>query len=1060
MAVVRKLTINGNTHTVAVEPSDTLLDVLRDKLHLTGTKKGCNVGDCGACSVLVDGEAMNSCLLLAAEMESKAITTIEGLACVTSGDDGAAQLTPLQKAFVHEGGIQCGFCTPGMVISATALLNKNPDPSTEEIKEALSGNLCRCTGYTGILRAVQNWKKYSDNGTSAKANDQQHNGTNSEDNESAHSNRQSSIVNRQSHTTVGISIPRVDAADKVTGRAQYTADIVLPNMIHGKILGSAVAHGKLKRVDVSKAKALEGVLAVLTGADVTDTMYGVSPARYDEHVLAKEKVRHVGDPVAAVAAIDEKTAEKALTLIEVEYEELPVILDPLAAVADGAPLIHGRYKNNINTHVEQNFGDVEKGFAESHYVREETFVGNNVYQSPLEPHASLAIWDHDGTLVLYSSTQVPHYVQYMMAHVLHIPLGKIRIIRPAVGGGFGGKAATSPLDICAALLSRQTGRPVKMIYSREEMFHYGRGRHKQHMKMKLGIDRDGKILAFKNEIYLDGGAYSSFGVATAYYAGSLMPTLYHIPNYRYDGFRVMTNKPACGAMRGHGVPQPRFAFECLLSMVADELGIDPIEIRRRNAMTPNTMTVNDLDIGSCEFRATLDAVEAKSGWKEKYQKCGTGFQPVESKCGTGNLPEESKCGTGFQPVKSKCGTGFQPVDHGRHARATSLARGIGVGCGGFVSGAGYCIYRGQVQLSHEKPREHFQKRSIFPHANAIVKISEDGMAAVLLIGAAEIGQGSDTVLTQMCAESLGIPVSRMRIRSEDSDISPLDLGSYSSRVTLMAGHAVSRAAVAVVDKMRPYAAKLLDCAESEVIAHGGKIYAQAAPDAQSSIVNRQSSISTPPQSSIVNHQSSIDESHSVPWEEVARQYFNENGPLVGTGCYKPPDGLGGDYKGATVGTSPAYSFGTSVCELSVDLETGKVKIDRFTDYHDCGTPINPRAVHGQVEGAIVMGAGEVLYEDVQFDERGQLQNPNLHGYLIMTIKDAPEIFSGIVDSYEPRGPYGAKEIGEGSTLPVLGAVAHAIANATGVWIKDLPITPEKILKALRDKKPTEVSQST
>ena len=956
MAILRELNINGHTHSVAVEPGETLLDVLRDKLRLTGTKKGCNVGDCGACTVLVDGDPLNSCLLLAAEMEGKAITTIEGVA-------ESGELSPVQKAFIHEGGLQCGFCTPGAILSATALLNRSPEPSTDEIKEALAGNLCRCTGYAGILRAVQRCNEYRG--------------------ECACAARDAipTVATKPKHDSVGVSIPRVDAADKVTGRAVYTGDVALPNMIHGKILGAAVAHGRIKRIDTTRARALPGVLAVITGVDVPDTMYGVSPARYDEHVLAKEKVRHVGDPVAAVAAVDERTAEQALVLIDVEYDELPAVFDPVAAIAEGAPQLHEQYERNINTHVEQHFGDVEQGFAESDHVREETFVGNHISQSPLEPHAAVATWDHDGTLVLYTSTQVPHYVQYTVAHVLHMPLGKIRVIRPAVGGGFGGKAATTPLDLCAAILSRRAGRPVRMIYSREEVFHYGRGRHKQHMRFKLGVMRDGRINACEAEIYLDGGAYTSFGVATAYYAGSMMPTLYHIPNYRYQGFRVVTNKPACGAMRGHGVPQPRFAFECLLSMIADDLGIDPIEIRRRNAMTPNTITVNEMDIGSCEFRATLDGACTKSGWDEKY----------------GKLP---------------------------------AGQGIGVGCGGFVSGAGYCIYRGQVQLSHEKPREPFQKRSIFPHANAIVKISEDGMAAVLLIGAAEIGQGSDTVLTQMCAESLGIPTSRVRIRSEDSDISPLDLGAYSSRVTLMAGYAVSRAGEAVVEKMRPYAAGLLDCGETEVTARSGRMYVSGA------------------------------ESRSVPWEEVARKYFNDNGPLVGTGCYKPPDGLGGSYKGATVGTSPAYSFGTAVCELSVDLETGKVKVARLTDYHDCGTPINPRAVHGQVEGAVVMGASETIMEDVQFDERGQILNPNLHGYLMMTIKDAPEIFSGIVDSYEPRGPFGAKEIGEGSTLPVLGAVAHAIANATGVWIKELPITPEKILKALRARRSAEASVGT
>ncbi|TAK86372.1 MAG: 2Fe-2S iron-sulfur cluster binding domain-containing protein [Betaproteobacteria bacterium] len=934
MATARTFTVNGQKYEAAIEDGETLLDVLRDKLRLTGTKKGCDAGDCGACTVLLDGEPLNSCLVLAATVGDKSITTIEGLA-------KNGELTPLQQAFINEGGLQCGYCTPGMVLSASALLARNPEPSAEEIKDALAGNLCRCTGYTGILNAVQRCKENRD-------------------------------IQSPSGGGVGTSIPRLDAADKVTGRALYTADIWLPNMAYGKLLGSPIAHGLVKRIDASKARALPGVLAVLTGADVTDTKYGVSPARYDEDVLAKDKVRHVGDPVAAVAAVDEKTAERALKLIEVDYEPLPVLTDAMEAVKEGAPLIHDRYPRNISTTVEHNFGDVEAAFKESHYVREESFTGNNVFQSPLEPHASISTWSHDGNLTLYTSTQVPPYVQYMMAHVLHIPLGKIRVIRPAVGGGFGTKAATTPLDICSALLSRACGRPVKMVYAREEMFRYGRGRHKQHMKIKLGLDREGRIKAVKSEIYLDGGAYTSFGVATAYYAGSMIPTLYKIPNYRYDGYRVMTNKPACGAMRGHGVPQPRFAFECLLSMAADDLGIDPIEIRRRNAMTPNTLTLNDLDIGSCEFTATLDAVAEKSSWKDKY----------------GKLPR---------------------------------GQGIGIGCGGFVSGAGYCIYRGQVQVSHEKPREHFQKKSIFPHANAVVRVVEDGEAAVLMIGAAEIGQGSDTVLAQMCAQSLGIPVSRMRLQTSDSEVAPLDLGAYSSRVTFMAGHAVSRAGAMVLEKMKPYAAALLGCAASDVEARDATMFVRG------------------------------DESRKVAWAEAARKYFNDNGPLVGSGWYKPPEGLGGDYKGATVGTSPAYSFGSSVCEVSVDMETGKVKVERFTDYHDCGRPINPLAVHGQVAGAIVMGAGETTMEGVQFADDGQLTNPNLHGYLIMTIKDAPEIFSGIVDSYEPRGPFGAKEIGEGSTLPVLGAVAHAIASATGVWIKDLPITPEKIVDALRRK---------
>lgn len=930
--IVVELEVNGRRHTLAVGPQTTLLTVLRDELSLTGTKKGCGMGDCGACTVLVDGHPVNSCLMLAAQADGSKITTIEGL-----GEGG--DLHPLQKSFVKHGALQCGYCTPGMVMAAKALIDLKPSPTDDEIREALSGNLCRCASYNRILRAVRGWQEFVGVPLDTRPA------------------RDAERDQERDHAVVGVGVTRYDGPDKVSGRAKYTADLRLPGMIYGKILTSPIAHGIIKRIDTSRARELPGVLAVITGADVPDTYYGVSPARHDEQILAKQRVRHVGDEVAAVAALDEETAERALKLIDVEYEKLPAVFDPEQAMKPGAPLIHPenpRYANNVNTRVEWHFGDVARGFAEADHVREQQFTGNRTYQSPIEPHAALARWEHHAQrLTLWSSTQTPHYVHRMISMTLGIPMGAIRVIKPAVGGGFGVKAETTPLDFCAAIFARMTGRPVMMEYSREEMFHHFRGRHKQHMDLKIGVKRDGSITAVQFRSVLDGGAYTSYGVITAYYAGSMLPTLYKIPHYRYDGIRVYTNLPASGAFRGHGVPHPRFAFESLLDMIAVDLGIDPIEIRLRNAMTPGTRTCNALDISSCEFRATLEKARDHSGWREKK----------------GRLPR---------------------------------GRGIGVGCGGFVSGAGYPIYRSQ-----------------FPHSNAMIRVHEDGTGVSLHIAAAEIGQGSDTVLVQIAAEELGVPYDRVWLVDCDTVLSPLDLGSYSSRVTLMGGNAVRMAAASVKTQLFDVTARQLGCDTQGLAARDGRIFLREHPDI------------------------------GLDWAEAARMTFAKSGPVVGLGCYEPPKHLGGDFKGGTVGTSPAYSFSTAVCEVQVDLETGYVTVERFTDYSDAGTVVNPVTLHGQVEGAMIMGMGETLLEDTVFDADGRLKNPNLHDYLIPTICETPEIHTAAVESYEPRGPFGAKEIGEGSLLPALGAIANAVYDACGVRITDLPITPEKILSGLR-----------
>lgn len=925
------INVNGTENEVAVNSGTTLLDLLREQLRLTGAKKGCEQGDCGACTVLLNGKAVNSCLVLAIEADGQNITTIEGL---TKGED----LHPIQRAFVEKGSIQCGFCTPGMILRTKSFLDENPNPSRENIKEALSGNLCRCTGYTKIIEAVETASEYL-KGKEPKPIEFQ---------------PQKSAMNL---TVVGKRLPKIDAPDKATGRAQYTDDIVLPNMIYGKLLLSPVPHAKIKSINTDKAKALPGVKVVLTSKDVPGISYGTSPPRYDEYVLAKDKVRFIGDVVAAVAAVDEETCYKAIKLIDVEYEELPAVFDPIEAMKDGAPrLFDDKYENNINTRVDHLFGDIEKGFTEADYVKEATFVGNRTYQSPIEPHVAIAEWDRHGRVTLHTSTQVVHYVHHQLSRILNLPLGNIRVVMTNCGGGFGAKAATNPLEILSILLSKQAGCPVKMKFNREEMYLYGRGRHKQYIEMKIGVKKDGTITAVKQKAILEGGAYSSFGIVSTYYAGSMLPTLYNFPNYKYDGYRVNTNLPPCGAMRGHGTPHPRFAFESLLSMIADDIGMDHIDIRLKNAMLPETRTCNDLDIHSCELKACLQNVREKSGWAEKK----------------GKLPK---------------------------------GRGIGIGCGGFVSGAGYPIYR-----------------SKFPHSNAIIKVEEDGSKAVLFIGDADIGQGSDTVLAQAAAEAMGITLDKMSVVSADSDITPLGFGAYSSRVTLMGGNASKMAGEEIKKQVIEAASKLLKIEPDKLITKNNLVYEIDNPD------------------------------NSIDWSEAAQNRFSEKGPLIGKGHYSPPEGLGGTYKGAAVGTSPAFSFSASVCEVEVDMETGKVKVLNFWDAHDCGTAINPMAVEGQVEGAIVMGMSETLLEDEIFDSRGKMLNADLHNYLIATSAETPNIDSTIVDSYEPEGPFGAKEVGEGATLPILGAIANAVADAIGVRIFELPITPEKVLKAIREKK--------
>lgn len=756
------------------------------------------------------------------------------------------------------------------------------------------------------------------------------------------------------YAVIGKSVPRIDAHAKVTGQAFYTGDLKFPNMLFGKILTSPYAHARILRIDTSDAERLPGVKAVITHKDVPSKKYGVSPARRDENIFCIDKVRHVGDKVAAVAAIDEEIVYQALKLIRVDYEVLPAVFDPVEAMVEGAPLIHEDYPGNINAEVHQSFGDVEEAFNHAFHVRKDTFVGHRTYHSPLEPHVSIAMWEGE-KVTLYATTQKPHYLQVDLARQFDLTMGNVRVVAPFIGGGFGAKAAAMGLDFAAVALSRITGRPVKMFYDRHDMFAHNRGRHRQIMELTTGVDREGKILGVHANFIMDGGAYTGNGIATAYYSGALLPVSYEFDNFRYDMFRVYTNLPGSASQRGHGAPHPKYALESQLDRIARDLGMDPLDLRLKNRRKPDTITVNELAVNSCELEACIETARKVSGWNEKK----------------GKLPRGG---------------------------------GIGIALGGYVCGAAYPIYRTNL-----------------PHSTALIKVNEDGSAATLYTGAVDIGQGSNTVLCQMAAEAMGFTYENMSVVSADTERSTHDFGAYSSRQTLMSGWAVKRAGEMIKAKVLEMAGEMMHVDPATLDCRDAVIFAKDNP--------------------------SIRESFG----KVAREYFVRNGPLTGHGSYTPPK-LGGSYKGAAVGASPAYSFSAQVIEVQVDEETGEIDLKGAWDIHDSGRVINPALVHGQTHGGIFMGVGEAIWEEVRFDEKGRILNPNLSEYRMPTALDVPMFESVVVESSEPAGPWGVKEVGEGAGVPTEGCVANAIFDATGVLIDSLPLTYEKVWRALKSKR--------
>ncbi len=756
-------------------------------------------------------------------------------------------------------------------------------------------------------------------------------------------------------TAIRKRLPSNDGLQKVTGAAKYADDFYLPGMLYGKVLRSPHAHARIVRVNADRALALSGVRAVVFGRDTPGIKYGTIP---DEYGLAIDKVRFIGDEVAAVAAVDEETAEAALAHIDVEYEVLPAVQDPVKAMREGAPVIHEPNDDiydaarNISLRTHLTYGDVEKGFAEADHVFEHSFETQLVNHAAIEPHATVAEYDPVGKITVWSSCQAPFLIRSNMAKTLQMPLTRVRVIKPKVGGAFGGKREMMANDFCSAFLAMKTGRPVKVTYTREEVFSTTRQRHPTKITLKTGVTNDGRLVAKDCTMIMENGAYNGRGPDILASCPNYITVLYRTPNIHFDGYLVYTNNPPGSAFRGFGSPQMRFADDSQMDIISTEIGMDPVELRRINVREEGDVTPNKAIITSCGLRECLEKASEATDFQRQW----------------GKLP---------------------------------FGHGIGLACGHHTCGF----------------------KSLLPHDSsaATVKLNDDGTANVLT-GASDVGQGSDSVLAMIAAEEIGIPYHQIEMTTADTEVTPMDLGSYASRVTFIAGNAVKRAAADAKEQLLDAAADLLEAAREDIVIENGTVRVGSAPERSATV------------------------------EEVIRHNFLHVAgvPIVGRGAYNPPTDRINRETG--VGNpSLAYSFGAQVAEVKVDLESGRVKVVRMTSAIDCGVAINPTVVEGQVEGSVSGGIGQALMEG--FDTKdGLMLNPSLLEYRLPQVSDMPEMETHIVETREEEGPFGAKGVGEFVQIPTTAAIANAVHDAIGVRIHDLPITPDKVLAALGKKK--------
>ncbi len=758
----------------------------------------------------------------------------------------------------------------------------------------------------------------------------------------------------EEYSVIGKRVPRIDGRVKVTGEAKYAADYEMPGMLWCKILRSPYAHAKILNIDTSRAQRLPGVKAVCTGKDFGGWKWGWMPKTRDEPPMASDKVRYLAEAVAGVAAVDEEVAEEATELIRVEYEELPGVFHAEEAMKEEAPQIHGHVKNNISWEFHMDFGDVEKAFRQSDLVKEERFETGRVTHGYLEPPAGVAYWDSSG-ITIWAAKQSPYFVYRHLAACFKLPLNKVRVIQPFIGGGFGGtKNDSVAADFCAVLLSRMTGKPVKFVYTMQEELMVSKRRHNMIIYNKMGMKRDGTITGMQSRVVADGGAYTAIGPLTMYLTGCISTLPYKLPNYKHDVYRVFTNHPISAAMRGHGVTHTRFAAEIQMEMMAEELGIDPVQVRLKNAIHAPYETINKVTVNSCGLSEGIRTLSQRPEWK-----------------GRGKKKQEG-----------------------------SLAHGVGLSGTAYLGGA--------RQRGHQS-------------CGAVVRLCEDG-SIDYLTGATDCGQGSDTVLVQIIAEELGLRVEDVDIKRVDTAVTPCDAGSYGSRVTVLAGEAAQKAARDVKEQLARFAAKEWEADPEDIVFKNGQVFVKGSAG------------------------------RAMPFQKLAQIacYSGSGAVIVGKG-YSEYGIEVLDFDRGEGNSGTAYSFTSQLSKVDVDLETGFVKCTDMVIAHDCGRPLNPINVEAQNQGAAVQGLGQTLYEEFKMD-RGKTLNSNFVDYKMPLSMDVPRIEVMDIITNEPSGPYGAKEASEGAIVSTPPSVVSAIRDATGIWFKEQPVTPEKIAMALKQKK--------